>query len=231
METGPTEPAGVSAGEMVACPVCREPIRAGARRCVKCTSDLGWRRYLGFSNTTLALLTALVSVCATSYPALHRAFTPARAPLAIHYLGLNPGNLSLSLLVTNRGREVGALRQTILSARWAGRPDLLIFPELAKGGAIFVSGESSVGVDLDLHRVEAFTRNGDAPAVDVTDAVRARPGDVLAPGASCGISFFAVDSGGVETRTFVPVECAGLSALLGRAARDAAAGGGKREAE
>jgi predicted nucleic acid-binding Zn ribbon protein len=49
----------------VPCPVCRAPINEGAKICSTCKSDLSWKRHLSFSNTTLALLTALLAVAGT----------------------------------------------------------------------------------------------------------------------------------------------------------------------
>ena len=48
-----------------ACPVCKESIVKGAKICINCKSDLSWKRYLAVSNTTLALLTALLAVAGT----------------------------------------------------------------------------------------------------------------------------------------------------------------------
>src|SRR5258706_15778244 len=59
---GPKHPA---ASDVKPCPVCGEEIKVSARKCIHCSSELTWRKYLTFSSTTLALLTALVSVIAT----------------------------------------------------------------------------------------------------------------------------------------------------------------------
>lgn len=49
----------------ISCPMCRARIAKGSRICINCKSDLTWRQHIGVSNTTLALLTALVTVLVT----------------------------------------------------------------------------------------------------------------------------------------------------------------------
>src|SRR6202011_3223123 len=51
--------AGDLRDETKRCRVCGERIWLGARKCTHCNTDFTWRRYLAFSNTTLALITAL----------------------------------------------------------------------------------------------------------------------------------------------------------------------------
>lgn len=59
------------------CKQCKDPIASGARICSKCNSYQDWRSLVPFSNTALALLTALVSVVGIATPALYQlAHTP-----------------------------------------------------------------------------------------------------------------------------------------------------------
>jgi hypothetical protein len=72
--TPPVAPsADRTASDAKPCPVCGEEIKVSARKCIHCSSDLTWRTYLSFSSTTLALLTALVSVIATGAPLIRQA--------------------------------------------------------------------------------------------------------------------------------------------------------------
>jgi hypothetical protein len=54
------------------CKQCRHAIPAGALICATCNSYQNWRSLIPFSNTALALLTALVSTTAISAPALYK---------------------------------------------------------------------------------------------------------------------------------------------------------------
>jgi hypothetical protein len=62
--------------KLVPCPLCRELIDAKARLCKHCKSDLSWRRYFSFSQTTLALVTALIAVIGTVGPQIKVLFQP-----------------------------------------------------------------------------------------------------------------------------------------------------------
>jgi hypothetical protein len=67
----PEKPIAPNPAEItVACRVCREPIKQGARKCVHCNSMLDWHGWLGISETALALLVALVSVIGATAPRL-----------------------------------------------------------------------------------------------------------------------------------------------------------------
>lgn len=112
-----SEPPGAAPGELetMPCPVCREDIRAGAQKCVKCSSDLrGWRRYISLGNTNLALLTALVSVVATAYPGLHRALMPGHAfvsvfPFAVLWRNYDSLDADITIGIANEGKSAGLI--------------------------------------------------------------------------------------------------------------------------
>ena len=111
--------------EMVPCRVCREPIRHGAKKCIHCDSMLDWHRWLGISQTTLALLVALVSVLAASGPRVAELFTPGRSDLNLYVrqvvqrflelAGANTGNRNSQMLsaqisaTTHDGTIVGPM--------------------------------------------------------------------------------------------------------------------------
>ena len=108
------------------CPLCREPIRIGARKCVQCKSDLGWRRFFTVSTPTLAILTALVSVLGSTVPVIKTALEPNNSDLHASYIG--PVNAmasnKITLLVNNDGRKTGAVTQATLTIQLPPDPKL-----------------------------------------------------------------------------------------------------------
>jgi len=109
----------------IPCPVCREPIKEGARKCVHCDSVLDWRGWLGISETALALLVALVSVIGATGPRVVELLTPRSSDLKLslrqvwgqnlELVGLNQGHRNSQLLSasiwakTQDGRQLDAI--------------------------------------------------------------------------------------------------------------------------
>jgi hypothetical protein len=98
------------------CPVCGEPIRKGARKCIECSSDIrGWRSYLSIGSINVALLTSRVAVVTTAYPGVHRMLMSEGSVINVKFLAIEtPGSNSTSkpklrLAVTNKGRSPGAV--------------------------------------------------------------------------------------------------------------------------
>jgi hypothetical protein len=109
-----TQPAGAVAAD-IPCPVCREPIKAGARKCVHCNSALDWRRFLGVSETTLALLVALVTVVAAAGPKLIELFTPNTSDLKLSVRQIFGQNLELN--AWNQGHMNSQFESARISAK------------------------------------------------------------------------------------------------------------------
>ena len=113
----------------VPCPVCREPIKPGARKCIHCDSVLDWRGWLGVSQTTLALLVALISVVAGTAPQIKDLLTPKTSSLVVSFrqvlnqnlelIGWNQGHMSAQVqsarisAVTVDGKQIEALPLSI----------------------------------------------------------------------------------------------------------------------
>ena len=91
----------------VPCTTCGELIPAAARKCSKCGSYQDWRRYFSIGTTALALLTALVSVVATSVPIVSSALAQNNSHLTFFVAGATPSNLIV--LATNSGDRPGAV--------------------------------------------------------------------------------------------------------------------------
>jgi len=112
----PDAPSAEKADDRVACVVCKEEIQRNARKCVKCNCYQGWiRRSADFSNVTLALLVALVSVLSIAGPVIVSLFRRPSDHLAFAVLDLQPNDSSILLMVSNTGARAGAVRNPRLA--------------------------------------------------------------------------------------------------------------------
>jgi hypothetical protein len=82
--------------EGVSCLECREPLRAGAGKCVRCNAYQDWRRYFAFSTTVLSLLIALLSVATVCIPVLIDALRPADAVIRLSIGDISTPSLAWS---------------------------------------------------------------------------------------------------------------------------------------
>jgi hypothetical protein len=108
------------------CRVCREPMTAGAKKCIHCDSYQNWQRHVGVGTTTLALLVALISVTGSTVPAILDATSPDVERVQVNLLDPNPEALTVS--VVNAGSEYGIVRRTgRLEVSYAERPPLKLY--------------------------------------------------------------------------------------------------------
>lgn len=114
----PTLPRSVT----ISCPVCAEPIRKFATVCTHCKADFSWRRYLGMSTTTLALLTALVSVTGTVAPQIAKLFQPNESKISGVFIEASAvKSRTLTLWVSNEGLRPGMVRYLVFKVRMDSR--------------------------------------------------------------------------------------------------------------
>jgi hypothetical protein len=93
----------------VPCVVCREPIRPGARKCVKCSSFQNWTRYpLQWSGVVGAVL-ALLPLWTMAVSLRELAFARQVADLRFSVLSCTPQTISVA--VSNVGTQAGIMRQ------------------------------------------------------------------------------------------------------------------------
>jgi hypothetical protein len=142
------------------CKVCREDIRVGARKCTHCDSYQDWRRLMGFSQSVLSLLVALVSVSVVAVPVFYKLFATETDDLRISILEL--GGPHLTLIVSNVGSRAGAVR----SVRLNKNSIVTLYPTLT-GDCLILPGKS---VEL---RAEA---KGGRDAITYDDAPMAELG-------------------------------------------------------
>jgi hypothetical protein len=207
---GEKEKIGGQVAERVPCPVCREPIARGARKCTECGSDLGWRRFFIFGNTTLALLTALVSVIGASYPAFKSMLTPRVSVLSAVFTGIKVSGTVVSMLVANRGQETGALRDVAFVYGPSERDDRLVVAALALpgDGAVFVEPGKTLGlnVSMDIRRITLYSEDP-AKYPQFIEAFKKAEGAGGAIEGFCGIGLIFINSDGSEEYQRIPMSC------------------------
>jgi hypothetical protein len=145
-------------GDSWPCPICREQIPKGAKKCIKCQSELRWRRYLIFGSSTLALITALVSVIAVSAPAIKRIFETEDSDVHGVYVGAlfgspsgGPKNGRLNILIDNRGNKMGAVTGGTLSLS-NRKTDKMVELQLTTpdGLPVFIAARDTKPVTMDI---------------------------------------------------------------------------------
>lgn len=95
------------------CVICGEKIPAPAIKCTHCESFQDWRRYVSFSTTVLALLTALVSVISASLPGIVELFRGHDSSLAVAFQ-TDDREGGILLLASNSGDRPGGIAEIIL---------------------------------------------------------------------------------------------------------------------
>lgn len=69
------------------CRECAERIPLDAKICGECKSYQDWRRFLPFSTTVLALLTALIAVIGATAPQLKKLIEKQDSDLSVLFIG------------------------------------------------------------------------------------------------------------------------------------------------
>jgi RNA polymerase subunit RPABC4/transcription elongation factor Spt4 len=95
-------------GNKKVCKTCGALMPSEALKCTKCDTIYGWRGYLSVSTTTLALITALISVSATAITPLLNALKSHDSKLTISLQG-DDNNHALLLLAINSGDRPGGI--------------------------------------------------------------------------------------------------------------------------
>jgi predicted amidophosphoribosyltransferase len=111
--------AKVDSRPMRECPICTESIPAFSKVCRECKSDLTWRGYVSISNTTLALMTALIAVSAALGPAVKRLFLQDDSAISAVYVGLSAGEVAF--LLSNSGSKAGSVKSAEFFMEWTVR--------------------------------------------------------------------------------------------------------------
>ena len=89
------------------CKQCKSEIPSGARICAKCNSYQDWRSVIPFSNTALALLTALVSVIGIATPAVYSVVHKPRSEAVLTMPSVD--GTTLRVVAINRGDAPASL--------------------------------------------------------------------------------------------------------------------------
>lgn len=102
------------AGEKKVCKTCGALMPSQAVKCTACDTIYGWRGYISVSTTTLALITALISVSATGIAPLMDALKTHDSKLTVSLQG-DDNNGALLLLAINVGDRPGGVANVDLS--------------------------------------------------------------------------------------------------------------------
>ncbi len=95
------------------CKQCQLPIPREARLCSHCASYQDWRRWFSISNTTLALLAALVSIVGIVAPTIHSVFHVPRSEAILTTPSLD--GTTLRIIAINRGDAPASLTAARIS--------------------------------------------------------------------------------------------------------------------
>jgi predicted nucleic acid-binding Zn ribbon protein len=95
------------------CNDCGEAIPSDADKCTHCDTFQDWRRYLNFSTTMVALITALISVVASSLPAVRELVIGDRSDMTLNFQRVE--NAKILLLGSNSGTRPGAVNRAKLT--------------------------------------------------------------------------------------------------------------------
>jgi len=128
------------------CLVCREPIKAGAQKCVQCGSVQGWQRHLGVTSSVLALLIALISVSQSAAPVLLHLYTGDRSHIALNLL--KGDGHQLRFVVSNTGNRPGTIAFGSIALKANG--DDYSFPLDGDSAVGLVQGGAMSEIKLDL---------------------------------------------------------------------------------
>ncbi|WP_051534868.1 hypothetical protein [Deefgea rivuli] len=93
--------------QITLCKQCKNEIPIEAKICTKCNSYQNWRSFIPFSNTALALITALVSVVGIAGPALYKVVHTPRSEASISMPSVD--GTTLRVVAINRGDAPASL--------------------------------------------------------------------------------------------------------------------------
>ena len=109
------------------CSTCALTIPEKARKCTKCDSFQDWRKYIAFSTTNLALMTALLSVATLAGPNIFNLFGTNNSDLRVSFQGIQD-NAAIVLIANTGNRPGSAGNATIALDSWGEKGIALVVP-------------------------------------------------------------------------------------------------------
>lgn len=100
------------------CKLCSEEIKKGAIICIHCNSFQDWRRFLTISNTTLALLIALITVISSTVPPFLRATERPHSRIKLQFLEADQWSIYFS--ASNLGNRKGTIKSVVIWVYYEG---------------------------------------------------------------------------------------------------------------
>lgn len=122
------------------CAVCREEIKAGAKKCVRCGSyqTFIWR-FQVLGHVTLVLLLALLSVLTTAVPIITTTLTPKRDDIRVRLMSVDHKAQHVNLFVSNLGSRAGAIGSV-----WVSVPPALAVATTTPGWHLDLPADASI---------------------------------------------------------------------------------------
>ena len=163
-----------SEGGVLACVMCKEAVKAGARRCPHCGSFQNWRRHLTFSSVVLSWAIALISLLTVVMALVTKIATPEEENIQLRLLEVNQAEDFILMWGSNAGKRPGVIRS--------------VFFEIPGGNST-----SDRKLELFVVREDAVQPKQDGVVVDAGPVV-------LEPGVSQRIRFYSYEEEMPELR-------------------------------
>lgn len=211
-EADPSNDPAAAAITTKACSICGEPVQLTARKCIHCDSYLDWRRWIGLSQLTLALIIALISVITTGVPIIKEEFQVSDSQLHAIFVAQNPqfAENNVDLLVTNDGTKTGVVIDAVLLPSGISGPQISLQPATQRN-PIFVGPKVAQPV-----RMRFDTSKGDVPDVQAALS-HAMP---LIISGECQLQVHVINASSTKQSLLVRAPCLGFYGVLTRAAAE-----------
>jgi len=150
--------------ETIPCPVCREQIQPGARKCIHCGSYLDWRRHAAVGANTIPVIAALVAVIAAASSWFAPLIRVSNSQLHAAFGGVGSSMLNgeVTITFTNDGSRIGVFNAAMLRVGWkAGNRDLSFDVPLGNGQSVPVDPDPRHPVTVQL-AIRLFARLNDS---------------------------------------------------------------------
>jgi hypothetical protein len=139
--------------DIIPCPVCLEPVKRGARKCIHCDSYLDWRRHITLGANTIPVLATLITLIAAASTLIAPLFKVYNSKLNTIFGGVGSSMLNgeVTITVTNDGTRVGVFDAAMLGVTWKSNTrDLSFDIPLGNGSTVPIYPGASTTIQLAI---------------------------------------------------------------------------------
>lgn len=166
------------------CKLCRHAIPENAQICTKCSSYQDWRSFIPFSNTALALLTALISTTAIAAPTVYKFIHTPRSEASLAMPSID--GTTLRVVAINDGDAPASLIKAWVDSDYLAAATKVRFRN--DGDAILNAGSKMLAFDIvplldeddsyrsSMEMLQYILERKDAPRTEVRFHVRQSDG-------------------------------------------------------